>query len=189
MSGALAWLSMDLRFTDPTPQRFVLLRSEDVSGISGVGKVASGCVFPDGSAVLHWNTDIFTTTLFEKFSDLEQLHGHNSATTVQWVDEELDEFTETDVWSRQSVDGERQTWRQLYERTLTDNLALQRRSAILGDLDRCEHGRHAADNCFGCEGQSHGNPRLSDDRIIGYDISGNPWRVPDHTSAPARKWH
>jgi hypothetical protein len=180
---------MDLRFADPTPRRFILLRTEDVSGISGVGKVASGCVFPDGSAVLHWNTDIFTTTVFEKFSDLEQLHGHNGATSVQWIDEEPDEFTETDVWSRISIDGERQTWRQLYERAWADNIVLQRRSGILSDLDRCEHGRHQRDVCSNCDGPSQGNPRLDRDRIIGFDISGNPWRVPQHTGAPANQWH
>jgi acyl-CoA synthetase (AMP-forming)/AMP-acid ligase II len=108
---------------------------------------------------------------------------------MQWVDEEPDEFTETDVWSRQSINGERQTWRQLYERAEAERQALQHRSVILSDLNRCEHGRHAGDVCSNCNGPSHGNPRLSDDRIVGFDISGNGWRVPDHTSSPAEAWH
>lgn len=34
--------------------RFELHRDTDVSGVSGVGIVADGVVFPDGTAVLQW---------------------------------------------------------------------------------------------------------------------------------------
>lgn len=59
---------------------------------------------------------------------------------------------------------------------------------ILMDLDRCEHGRHAADSCFNCPGgHSAGNPHLERGAIIGYRYTGAPIRVPDshrgeHTS-------
>jgi hypothetical protein len=56
---------------------------------------------------------------------------------------------------------------------------------FIGDLDRCEHGRHAVDDCYGCEGMSRGNPRargedprLPDGRsILGYSLGGarRPW--------------
>lgn len=48
----------------------------------------------------------------------------------------------------------------------------------LSDLDRCIHGRHAVDNCFGCpDGWSTGNLFLADDQRIGTDIGGNPIHV------------
>jgi len=51
---------------------------------------------------------------------------------------------------------------------------------ILMDLDRCEHGRHAADSCFNCPGgQSAGNPHLERGSVIGYSYTGAPIRMPD----------
>lgn len=44
---------------------------------------------------------------------------------------------------------------------------------ILVDLDRCDHGRHHGDPCFGCpEGMSAGNPHMSPGQIIGYGLDG-----------------
>src|SRR5688572_11800357 len=70
---------MRLRYDDPTPLRFVLERTEDETGISGTGKVASGCCFPDGSAVVHWNTDIFTTTSSSRW----RTSRHSTATAAR----------------------------------------------------------------------------------------------------------
>lgn len=56
--------------------------------------------------------------------------------------------------------------------------------ALLMDLDRCEHGRHEGDPCAGgCPGgYSLGNPYMGDgaddDRQIGFDLVGNPIRIP-----------
>lgn len=51
---------------------------------------------------------------------------------------------------------------------------------ILRDLDRCEHGRHAADSCFDCPGgRSAGNPHLERGSVIGYSYTGDPIRMPD----------
>lgn len=50
---------------------------------------------------------------------------------------------------------------------------------FVDDLTRCEHGRHAGDACFGCDGYvSHGNPRqygkdprtLDGEQIAGYTL-------------------
>jgi hypothetical protein len=40
-------------------------------------------------------------------------------------------------------------------------------AAFASDIDRCEHGRHSADECYGCNGQSHGNPLLRPGATIG----------------------
>lgn len=47
------------------------------------------------------------------------------------------------------------------------------------DLDRCEHGRHSIDPCWGCaDGQSTGNLFLArPDRQGGQWIAGQPVRI------------
>jgi hypothetical protein len=50
---------------------------------------------------------------------------------------------------------------------------------VLGDLDRCEHGRHSVDHCYGCpDGQSAGNPFLPVGQQIGYGLHGGTIVVP-----------
>lgn len=52
--------------------------------------------------------------------------------------------------------------------------------AELAALDRCEHGRHKADNCNGCPGgQSTGNLFLTPGQRIGTTLYGHPIIVPD----------
>lgn len=49
----------------------------------------------------------------------------------------------------------------------------------LSDLDRCEHGRHLADTCWGCPGGwSTGNLCLEPGTLIGHALSGVEIRVP-----------
>lgn len=41
------------------------------------------------------------------------------------------------------------------------------------DLDRCEHGRHRRDTCFGCPGGwSRGNLCLAEGQVIGHNLGG-----------------
>lgn len=63
---------------------------------------------------------------------------------------------------------------------------------FLSDLDRCEHGRHVGDACFGCEnGASIGNPRMcgenpvtyENESILGYSIGGTRMWVLVRTDA------
>lgn len=50
---------------------------------------------------------------------------------------------------------------------------------VLLDLDRCAHGRHSAENCFGCPtGQSTGNVLLPAGTVIGHGQRGVPIIVP-----------
>lgn len=52
-------------------------------------------------------------------------------------------------------------------------------TSFFADLDRCEHGRHRQDNCFGCpDGQSSGNKLLETGRVIGHDYRGRQIVVP-----------
>lgn len=55
--------------------------------------------------------------------------------------------------------------------------------ALLQDLDRCEHGRHSIDHCYGCAAidddrppevklMSHGNPRVRPGEVLGHGSRG-----------------
>lgn len=69
-----------------TVRRFYLMRTEDVSGTSGVGVVAFGVEFHDGTAVLRWNTSTSSTAVYASVEDVIEIHGHGGMTTVEWVD-------------------------------------------------------------------------------------------------------
>lgn len=59
-------------------------------------------------------------------------------------------------------------------------------AAMVADLDRCVHGRHRGDVCLGtrgCGGPSVGNLLLPPGTVIGHDISGRPYTVPERTAA------
>lgn len=51
-------------------------------------------------------------------------------------------------------------------------------AAVLADLDRCEHGRHEGENCFGCKGPSTGN-LFAQERRIGTTLGPRAIRVPE----------
>lgn len=78
-------------------KRFHLVRTEDVTGISGLGRVAEGIQFSDNTVVLRWLAPYLAATHVERgvkpttvmHADIQSviaLHGHNGATTVEWVD-------------------------------------------------------------------------------------------------------
>ena len=50
-----------------------------------------GVIFDDGATVIHWNTAIRSTSVFEFFGDLLEIHGHpepNYATEFKFEGEE-----------------------------------------------------------------------------------------------------
>lgn len=72
-----------------TMRRFVLVRSEDVTGRSGVGIIAEGCSLTGGSAHLHWMTDWETFVHWPGGVDaILAVHGHEGSTICRWLDDE-----------------------------------------------------------------------------------------------------
>lgn len=69
-----------------TMRRFVLVRSEDVSGTSGIGVVAEGVEFSNGQIVIHWLSQLESVNVYANTKVLEQLHGHGGLTCVKWID-------------------------------------------------------------------------------------------------------
>lgn len=98
--------------------------------------------------------------------------------------------------SNSKINGEPQTWEQLYEREKAAREALEAYRSLVNDLSRCPHGRHLRDVCSGCGGPSKGNPHAIPGSVIGYNINGRPWVVPpkaqfakieDWAAAPAQE--
>jgi len=78
-------------------RRFEVVRTQDVTGVSGTGVVAEGVEFTDGTTVVRWcelpeDSPNYqrgvraTTVIFPEVSAVEALHGHNGATTLVWLD-------------------------------------------------------------------------------------------------------
>lgn len=63
-------------------RKFYLLRHEDVHCNSGVGVVAEGVIFDDGSGAFTWLSKRKTVTVFLKAGDVAELHGHNGRTEM-----------------------------------------------------------------------------------------------------------
>lgn len=69
-------------------RRFVLVRSEDVSGVSGTGEVAQGVVFDTGKAVIAWTRSPSSVDIYDSVADLLAIHGHEGRTRIRWLDGE-----------------------------------------------------------------------------------------------------
>lgn len=68
-------------------RRFELERLADASGVSGTGIVAWGVQFPDGTAVLRWDSTRRSTGFYASIEDVELIHGHGGTTRINWIDD------------------------------------------------------------------------------------------------------
>jgi hypothetical protein len=66
---------------------FELLRDEDMTGISGTGKVAEGVEFSDGTVAMRWTTGVASTAIYRHIDDVIYIHGHQGRTRVHWIAE------------------------------------------------------------------------------------------------------
>ncbi|WP_238166115.1 hypothetical protein [Kribbella caucasensis] len=71
------------------PRTFELVRYQDLSGVSGTGVVAEGCVFTDGSVALRWRGSNPATAVWPDLESVLAVHGHQGATEVRWLEYEL----------------------------------------------------------------------------------------------------
>jgi hypothetical protein len=67
--------------------RFLLIRDEDVTGVSGTGVVAEGIVFTSGLVVIHWLREPFAMGLYQSLEDVMFIHGHGGRTILQFIDQ------------------------------------------------------------------------------------------------------
>lgn len=61
---------------------FVVIREEDVTGVSGTGVVAEGIEFSDGTCVIRWRVGNYpcSTTMWNSTEDALKIHGHDGRT-------------------------------------------------------------------------------------------------------------
>lgn len=60
-------------------QLFFLQRHRDISGISGLGKVAEGCILSNGKCLIGWLSGP-SVSIHESLEAAQHIHGHNGAT-------------------------------------------------------------------------------------------------------------
>lgn len=65
---------------------FHLHRREDISGVTGVGVVAEGIEFSDGTVALRWFGEARSTAIWADIDEAMTVHGHGGLTTVVWDD-------------------------------------------------------------------------------------------------------
>ncbi|MFF9088617.1 hypothetical protein ACF1BE_19735 [Streptomyces sp. NPDC014991] len=71
------------------PRRFVLRRHQDISGVSGLGDVADGVLWPDGTAAVRWRGEHPSVVYWDRGRvSVEQIHGHAGATEIVWLDQD-----------------------------------------------------------------------------------------------------
>ena len=68
------------------PKLFHLQRDIDVSGLSGIGRVAEGVLFSDGKCILKWNSDISSIVIHESIDNVKKLHSHDGKTKIVFKD-------------------------------------------------------------------------------------------------------
>jgi len=67
-------------------RRFMLIRVEDLTGVSGTGEVAEGTVFSSGLAVIHWLREPYAMGVYQTLEDVISVHGHEGRTQLQFID-------------------------------------------------------------------------------------------------------
>jgi hypothetical protein len=63
---------------------FNLVRKQDLSGVSGTGIVATGCLAPTGKVAVFWLTEIRSVVIYDRIEDVLAIHGHEGATELIW---------------------------------------------------------------------------------------------------------
>ncbi len=68
-------------------RRFELHRTEDVSGVSGIGHVADGVEWEDCSATIHWLGSRPSWVHWDSIDDAIEIHGHGGKTEFIYLDD------------------------------------------------------------------------------------------------------
>lgn len=66
--------------------RFLMVRDQDVTGVSGTGVVAEGCVLSSGQVVIHWFGERQSIVIWNSIADAVAIHGHVGKTRFEWID-------------------------------------------------------------------------------------------------------
>lgn len=67
-------------------RKLTLVRTKDISGVSGIGTVAEGIEFTDGTVVIKWLSHMTSMGIFPNVKELLLIHGHEGSTKVVFED-------------------------------------------------------------------------------------------------------
>lgn len=82
-------------------RRFELHRAADTSGVSGLGVVAEGVEFGDGRCEMRWlSPKPHGRGSHDSVQDILDIHGHDGATRLVWLDPEPDPSTQAEFARR-----------------------------------------------------------------------------------------
>lgn len=90
--GIRTEIGMAMTTVRETLRRFLLMRREDLSGISGTGIVLVGVEFPDGKVAIQWQRkaegqkDALPQT-YASVNDMIAVHGHDGRAGIHWLDD------------------------------------------------------------------------------------------------------
>ena len=65
---------------------FVLDRSEDNTGNTGIGIIADGCQFPNGKVVVSFRGKFSSTVVWDSLIEMKSVSCTHSKTKVVWLD-------------------------------------------------------------------------------------------------------
>jgi len=69
---------------------FHVSRSEDVSGVSGVGIIAEGVLFSNGKVFVNWISMHKIVEMSDSVAEWQAVHGHEGRTKIIWDDEAVE---------------------------------------------------------------------------------------------------
>ncbi len=81
-------------------RRWLMIRDEDISGMSGVGIVAEGVEFSNGWVAVTWDSKFASVTIYQSISVAQTVHSHRGQhdTKIIFIDnldeEEKDQLLE-----------------------------------------------------------------------------------------------
>ena len=67
-------------------KRFKLNRLIDISGTSGTGIIAEGCLFSTGKIAISWLGTHSSMVWWDNLESMLHVNGHGGNTIVEWVD-------------------------------------------------------------------------------------------------------
>lgn len=81
------FLAKEDALSNANPRTFHLQRNEDVTGVSGSGRVANGVQWPDGTVTVKWLGKYTSEVSWPRgIEAVEAVHGHDGKTVVVWHD-------------------------------------------------------------------------------------------------------
>lgn len=67
-------------------KRFLLNRLVDVSGTSGMGIIAEGCMLPNAKCIIQWHGKYNSLFIWYNIDSCLHINGHGGNTIVEWID-------------------------------------------------------------------------------------------------------